>query len=171
MTNPLIHWPESQFSLSDQETIWKIRFHYADTIQVNQHVGEETMTQQHMAESTDINHIMKRYEQSGLLEHVNQYQGEYGDFTVMPDFHTAMNKIKEAEDMFLTIPASIREKFDNDPGKFVEFATNSENLGELREMGLAPPEVVESQHPTTKAKKAEKTVPSGDNQESQAADS
>lgn len=167
MTNPLIHWPESDFSLEDQKTIWKIRFHYADTIAVNQHVGEETMTQQHMAEATDINNIMKKYEATGLLDHLNQYQGEYGDFTVMPDFHTAMNKIKDAEEMFLTIPASIRDKFENDAGKFVEFASNPENLDELREMGLAPQAPVESEHPTTKAKKAEKIVPSGDNQKVQ----
>jgi len=97
----------------------------------------ETMTQQHMAKDCDINNIMKKYEKTGIVTHLAKYQGDYHDFTVMPDFHTAMNTIKEADEMFLSLPASIRDKFENDPGKFVEFATDECNHDELVKMGLA----------------------------------
>ena len=147
------HWPPSEFEAKPDKTIWNIRFHYAAPARCDQHVGGETMTQQHMAEACDINNIMARYEETGLIDHLNQYQGEYGDFTVMPDFHTAMNKIKAAEEMFLTLPAKVREKFENDPGSFVEFATNEDNLDEMRELGLAP-KASKSEQPKQQAKAA-----------------
>ena len=134
---------------------WNIRTHFEPAKVVKQETGGETMTQQHMAEATDINNIMKRYEKDGIIDHVNQYQGEYGDFTVMPDFHTAMNKIIDAQEMFLTLPASIRDKFGNDPGAFVEFASDENNLDAMRELGLAPPAPKEEQKtpPKEEAKK------------------
>ena len=156
MTNSNQHWPQSDFARAEDKTIWNIRFHFAEPVRVDQHVGEETMTQQHMAEQCDINAIMKRYEKTGLLEHVNQYQGEYGDFTVMPDFHTAMNKIRIAEEMFMTLPAKVREKFENDAGAFVEFATNEDNLDEMRELGLAP-KAPPSEQPPQQAEKAKQS--------------
>ena len=43
----------------------------------------------------------------------------------------------------LLLPASVRARFDNDPSKFVEFATDEANLAELRSLGLLSPEAVE----------------------------
>ena len=40
--------------------------------------GEESRTHQEMAESADINNIMRQYERNNLVDHVNQYQGHYG---------------------------------------------------------------------------------------------
>lgn len=102
-------------------------------------VGARSLTQQNMLESTNINNIMDKYHRHGLIDHVSKHQGQYGDFTIMPDFQTAMNKLNEAQAMFDTLPAATREIFDNDPGKFLDFATDPENLEEMREMGLAPP--------------------------------
>ena len=39
----------------------------------------------------------------------------------------------------MNIPSEIREKFKNDAGEFFKFASNSENIDELRKMGLAIP--------------------------------
>jgi phage internal scaffolding protein len=114
----------------------------------------ESMTQQHMAAETDINNIMKKYEKTGIVTHLAKYQGDYQDFTVMPDFHTAMNTIREADEMFLTLPASVRDKFDNDPGKFVEFATDDCNHDALVDLGLAYPK----QEPEQTTRKRKKTA-------------
>ena len=102
------------------------------------HVNGPSMTQQHFADECDINKIMAKYQRDGLVTHVAKYQGKYDDYTVMPDFQTALNTMKEAEEMFLSIPSEIRREFENDPGKFVEFATDPENIDKMREMGLAP---------------------------------
>ena len=128
---------------------------------VKAHVGEGSTVQQQFKESTDINNIMKKYEKDGVLLHVNRYQGAYGDFTVLPDFQTAMHKMMDAQDMFMTLPASIRKKFNNDPGEFVEFATDPENQDQLRELGLAP-KVKPGEEPKQEQPKPAEQSPKGD---------
>lgn len=94
-------------------------------------------TEQAHKDETDINRIMKKYEKTGLLNHVNQYQGDYGDFTDAPDYQTALNRVMEANEMFMTLPSAIRKQFGNDPASFVEFVGNPQNAQQLIDMGLA----------------------------------
>ena len=51
-----------------------------------------------------------------------------------------MDQINQAKEEFLNIPSEIREKFQNDAGQFFKFASNPDNIQELRELGLANPE-------------------------------
>ena len=98
----------------------------------------DCFVQQHQAADCDINNIMARYERDGLLPHVNEYKGQYGDFTSVCDYQTALNTVMNAEDCFMSLPAKTRKQFDNDPGKFLDFATNPDNKDELARMGLVP---------------------------------
>jgi phage internal scaffolding protein len=102
-------------------------------------VDGPSMTKQAFQAECDINNIMKRYEKTGIIDHLNKYGGRFGDFTGAVDFQTAQNIVIDAQKMFMDIPASIRAQFENDPGKFIQFATDPANLDKLREMGLAPP--------------------------------
>lgn len=95
-------------------------------------------TQQSFAAECDINNIMARYERTGVLEHVNTYQGNYGDFIGFPDYHQAMNAVREAETMFMTLPSSIRERFANSPEAFLQFAQDEANHDEMVRLGLIP---------------------------------
>ncbi len=97
-----------------------------------------SLTKQSFKDDCDINVVMRKYEKSGLLTHLNQNQGDYSNFIDAPDYHTAMLAIRAAEENFMTIPAQIRSRFHNDAGNFLEFAQNPDNLEEMREMGLAP---------------------------------
>lgn len=90
------------------------------------------------AEACDINNIMKRYERDGIIDHVNKYQGRYDDVADAVDYHTALNIAHRADAMFMTLPASVRDRFNNDPGAFLEFAQDPKNLDAMIEMGLAP---------------------------------
>lgn len=100
-------------------------------------VRGESRTHQSFKKECDINEIMRKYERQGILSHVNKYGGQYGDFVSAPDYHTAMNVMMEAEEMFGALPAKVRAKFANDPAAFLEFAQNPDNLEEMRELGLA----------------------------------
>lgn len=100
---------------------------------------QPSLAKQAFKDECDINNIMKRFERDGILNHFNQYGGQYGDFTDAPDYHDAMNKITAANEMFLTLPAAIRARFSNDPGEFLAFVDKPENANALIEMGLARP--------------------------------
>ena len=101
---------------------------------------QDKRTHQSFAASADINNIMKRYERDGVIDHLNHYKGEYGDFTAVTDFHSAMNVVTNAQQMFMSLPAKIRGQFGNDPGAFLDYATDPENEDGMRELGLLPPQ-------------------------------
>ena len=97
----------------------------------------ETHVKQSSRDECNINYIMKKYEKSGLVTHTAQYEGRYGDFIGAPEYHEAMNAVVHADNMFMSIPASVRKRFGNDPAEFLAFAQNPENAEELISMGLA----------------------------------
>ena len=131
---------------------------------VMKETGEKSLTKQEFVAQCDVNNIMKKYQETGLLEHVNRYQGSYGEFADAPDYHTALNKMHEADEMFMTIPADIREMFRNDPGAFLEFVMNEDNEDEMRELGLLPKKPVEKQEqePAPVAKAASEAKKQGE---------
>lgn len=112
-------------------------------IDVVQDAGGPSMTRQEMADECDINNIMKRYERTGMVPGNPNSLPQYLDLTVMPDdLMTAMNQMIDAENAFMSLPAVTRREFDNDAMRFVEYASNPENVERLREWGLAAPEKV-----------------------------
>lgn len=100
-------------------------------------------TQQQFKEQCDVNEIMKRFERTGMLDHLNTFQGNYGDFLDVPQsFHDAVNQVLSAQDMFMTIPARVRAEFNNDPGEFLAFVSDPANADRMVELGLATRPVV-----------------------------
>lgn len=95
-----------------------------------------TLAKQSMAAECDINNIMKRFEKTGLLDHAKEHGGRYGDFLSAPDFHTACNQVIAANDMFMSLPARVRERFQNDAAAFLLFAHDPANQAEMRDLGL-----------------------------------
>ncbi len=99
----------------------------------------ESLTQQQFAEECEINNIIRRHDRTGVLEHIARGNAIYGDFSNVTDFSDALDQINQAKEEFLNIPSEIREKFQNDVGQFFKFASNPDNIDELRELGLASP--------------------------------
>lgn len=100
-------------------------------------IDPENDTQQSMAAECDINNIMRQYEQTGLIAHVNQYEGEYGDFTDVVDYQTACNVVMMANEMFSTLPSTVRARFQNDPSAFLAFVDDPANKEEMVKLGLS----------------------------------
>lgn len=101
-----------------------------------------TMTQQHYKDECDINRIMARYEQTGLLiDPLTARSGGspiFDDFSDIPDLMTAQNKLIEAQQMFELLPSRIRKDFNNDPVAFVQFCQDPANEDKLRDYGILP---------------------------------
>lgn len=107
----------------------------------------ENMTQQNFKEECDINNIMAKYRVTGTAPQHSR-RPIAGDFANLPDYQEALNTVIEAEKAFMSLPSQTRERFHNDPGRFVAFCQNPENADELVQMGLAkapvpPPEPVQ----------------------------
>jgi Chlamydia-phage Chp2 scaffold (Chlamy_scaf). len=95
-------------------------------------------TKQSFREECNINNVMRRFEKTGILEHTNRYEGSYGDFTAAPSsYHEAVEQVIAAEKMFMSLPASVRKRFSNDPGLFLDFVEDPSNVDEVVKLGLA----------------------------------
>lgn len=127
--------------------------------------GDQGGAKQSFKEEVDINTIVKRFGLGYELPE-NHRVPEYGDFSDITDFHTAMNATAQAREAFDQLPAEIRSKFQNDPGMYVSFCLDPNNQGELRKMGLLNKEAIErlekaEQDAIIEAKKAETIAAQG----------
>jgi len=99
----------------------------------------ESLTKQSFAKECDINTILAKYAKTGLIDHVKTYQGYYGHLPNSVDFQANLNAVIAAQTAFDTLPAKIREKFVNDPAKFLAFVDDPDNAEEMVTLGLREP--------------------------------
>nr|QJB20877.1 MAG: internal scaffolding protein [Microvirus sp.] len=100
---------------------------------------DASMTRQEFQEECDINSIMKRYQRTGVISHMNKTAPQYLDLSDVPDLQQSLNVMMTAEAAFMRLPAVVRREFNNDAVEFVDFASKAESLPKMREWGLAPP--------------------------------
>ncbi len=96
---------------------------------------DESLAIQSAEEESNINTIVRRFGITGELPS-DLRMPRSGDFTGVPDFHTAMNMVRTAQEEFLRVPADIRARFVNDPGKFMKFLDDENNYEEALRLGL-----------------------------------
>lgn len=99
----------------------------------------DSLTKQQFKKECDINHILKRYKKTGIIDHVKQSSISYLDLTDVPTFHEALNIVHSANDAFMSLPSVLRNKFKNDPSLFLDFVSDPKNESEMRELGLLEP--------------------------------
>lgn len=99
-------------------------------------------THQSFAKDADINNIMGKYAKSGILvDPLRVDMGRtprFGDFSDLPDFGTLVNRIKQAQDDFMTLPAIVRQKFNNDVENCLAFIADPKNVNECCDLKLLP---------------------------------
>lgn len=97
---------------------------------------DPSMTKQEFSDECDINNIMARFEKTGEIIHTASLSPRYGDFSIVPDYQTALNLVADAQLTFDSLPAKIRDRFLNDPSKFLEFVSDASNEAEMRSLGI-----------------------------------
>ena len=90
------------------------------------------LTHQEQKDQCDINNILDKYARTGLINHVNRYEGQYGDVSSI-DYQTMQNQVAEVNSMFADLPAKERQRFNNDPAQFLEFVATQTNVDDMRD--------------------------------------
>ena len=83
---------------------------------------DESLTVQADAEQCDINVLVRQF---GVLSDMpvgNPRVPLPSEFVEVMDYKTALDKVREAGEAFMAMPAEVRARFDHDPGEFVAFA-------------------------------------------------
>lgn len=99
-------------------------------------VGVGSLTKQSFKDECDINVLMKRYEKSGLMNHVLRYEGRYEDLPDQMDYQEALRIADAGREAFESLTGAIRARFNNDPAAFLAFVDDPRNVDEMRQMGL-----------------------------------
>jgi len=121
---------------------------------------EPSLTQQQFKDECDINNIVKRYNQTGEFLHLTSKQGRFADFSDITDYQTMLDTVARAQEAFASLPANVRTKFSNDPGRLLEFIQDKNNYAEGVELGLLtpkPPTPTSQKAPTSKNESNDKT--------------
>jgi len=114
-----------------------IIINYQPPLHIHANTSGVSRTKQQFKEECDVNNILKKYRATGLLTHIRATKPQYGDFTQVTDFQSAMDQVQRAQDAFLKLPAKVRSRFRNDPSELVEFLSNPANTEEAIQLGLA----------------------------------
>lgn len=99
------------------------------------HFTRPDRAKQSFKDECDINLIMKRYEQTGQIDHLANRPIVYGDVPAL-DFQQAMGLVVEAREQFGLLPAAVRDRFGNDPAQLMAFLENPANKEEGIRLGL-----------------------------------
>jgi len=104
------------------------------------HCEDASLAQQHYKDECDINNILRQFNITGMLPE-QAVSPRYGDFTGINDYHSALNQVIAAEDEFMSLPATLRARFENDPAQLIDFLDNPENKNEAIKLGLVKEDV------------------------------
>lgn len=105
------------------------------TRRVAKEFKKPSLVEQSHQDRVNINSIMNRARKTGMVPVYNK-QATYGDFTNVEDFQTSMNRVIQAQNDFMALPASIRKEFGNDPARLVDFMSDENNFDRAVEIGL-----------------------------------
>lgn len=90
----------------------------------------------------DINQIMAKYQRTGVVTWLAKRDGEFRDVSGV-DFREALDIVIRGREVFDELPSTIRERFRNDPGEFLDFMADGKNFDEAVSLGLAKPRAEE----------------------------
>lgn len=100
--------------------------------------AEPDKTLQQFKEEVDLNTMIRRFGVTGQPPTASSRTPFYGDFSNVPDYQTALNAVRAAEDGFAALPAAVRERFGNNPGALLDFIGDDANYDEAVKLGLIP---------------------------------
>lgn len=122
-------------------------------------VAGESKTRQADLDASDINKIVKRFERDGIVPLSNR-EGLYLDVSEVPDYREAIEQVRRADEYFMSLPASSRAMFNNDPAEFLDKVNDPTQLDLLVEAGVIPKDEVKPVVPAAGDAGAAKEPPS-----------
>lgn len=94
---------------------------------------QSSLTKQSFKDSCDVNNIVKRWTDTGIVAHTSISKASFGDFSSSDDYFSALNKVSAVDDLFFDLPAVVRSHFSNDPSKLLDFVKGDNDFPALYE--------------------------------------
>lgn len=107
-------------------------------VSISEFSASLTPVQQHQANDVNINSLMAKYRVSQTMRQRKEAP-VFADFSNVSDYFDAQLQMQHAEELFMSLPAKVRFQHNNNPGNFLAWAENPDNLPELIKMGVVSP--------------------------------
>lgn len=135
LENPLL---SGEIRSSEAPSVWPF-MEKTKTLRVRTVPFGASRTKTDMAEQCDINVILKHYNRTGTV--LQRQDGRFEDLPAEMDYQRAMNLVVESRESFESLPAELRDRFHNEPGRLLRFLADPQNRKEAEQLGLvkAPP--------------------------------
>lgn len=98
--------------------------------------GQKSLTKQSDKDGCDVNKIIARAMKTGELP-IKAQPDLYRDYSNLLDYNEALNIVIKAGEQFNSLPAEVRDRFNNNPEELLAFMGDSSNLEEAVSLGLA----------------------------------
>lgn len=99
---------------------------------------EPRLVQKHFKDECDINNILNRFTETGLVTHLAKSDGEYG-YASSQSFTQAMQIVANANSEFAQLPSEVRAHFNNSTSEFLDAAQDKDRREEFVKLGLLEP--------------------------------
>ena len=104
---------------------------------------EPSLTEQSFKFESDINNICEGKAFSSLP--TNKNQPLFDDFTNLGNYQESLDTVARAKSLFEELPSSLRNRFENNPQKLIDFVSDPEkNYDEGVKLGIFKAKVVDS---------------------------
>lgn len=101
--------------------------------------GTTLVTKQAFKAECDINNILKQYQRTGIISHVQNARPTYTDLPSDLDYQQSMNTLIAAQQAFDGLPSKVRDRFGNDPLQLLRALQDPDQADYLREVGILNP--------------------------------
>lgn len=81
---------------------------------------------------SEIRHVMAKYRQVGIVEHMREVDLQFRDVTEFEDFADLTRQATAARQVFMQLPSKVREVFGHDVAVWLDCAHDPEKLEALR---------------------------------------
>jgi len=100
-------------------------------------VTGESLTEQHHKDACNVNNIIRRFETSGVLDHLNPYPQQFG-YASSQTFDEAARMVTAANQTFESFPSAVRQHFGNNTAAFLDALEDPLQQEALQDLGLIP---------------------------------
>lgn len=101
--------------------------------------SDEMMTKQSHKKECDIHNILSQYKKTGIINHIAGREPVYAHLPEAMDYQQAIEIVREAQESFSELPATVRERFGNDPFNLLSAIGDPANRQELVDLGILTP--------------------------------
>lgn len=133
---------------------FRTRFNPGSNLSYHYHSDAPSLTDQRYANDCDLSRIVDIQggqlivkDQQAFINSVNtDYKEQFADVSMIGDFQTIKNTMSNAQNTFESLPSAVRDKYDNDLGKFLNSLSIADSV---------PPAVTPDSDKTSEVKTSE----------------